>query len=281
MYTFCKENSLVRVWSYMWREWYFKDRWKLWARSAFNILSILKTTMFVEGHWKVLKRDFLYKFFRPRLDLLTYILLEKLIPLQQRKFQQHLSGRETLDWKKSIKSEWKRLAQKQPKTENFNKYCTSIENWVCGCPYYLTNRFMLCKHLVNLKGPVDSSLFKTLKRNNQYPFLILDRTPMHVLVHKRNDTYSENNTHSDRETSNTNRNETSNANIFENLIDITQQTLNLLEEQKQSRNILWAQGVERNFNQIKTMVNEINQYKHRRTMPRTWKDHTHNTRYLR
>ena len=42
--------------------------------------------MFVEGHWKVLKRDFLYKFFRPRLDLLTYIILEELIPLQQRKF---------------------------------------------------------------------------------------------------------------------------------------------------------------------------------------------------
>ena len=47
--------------------------------------------MFVEGHyWKVLKRDFLYKFFRPRLDFLTYIILEKLIPLQQRKFQQIL-----------------------------------------------------------------------------------------------------------------------------------------------------------------------------------------------
>ncbi|CAB5201407.1 unnamed protein product [Rhizophagus irregularis] len=97
MYTFCKENSLVRVWSYMWREWYSKDRWVLWARSAFNTLSILKTTMFVEGHWKVLKRDFLYKFFRSRLDLLVYILLEKLIPHQQCKFEQQLSGREMLD----------------------------------------------------------------------------------------------------------------------------------------------------------------------------------------
>lgn len=63
MYTFCKENSLVRVWSYMWREWYSKDRWVLWARSAFNTLSILKTTMFVEGHWKVLKRIFYISFF--------------------------------------------------------------------------------------------------------------------------------------------------------------------------------------------------------------------------
>ncbi len=88
---------------------------------------------------------------------------------------------------------------------------------------------------MNLKGSVDPSLFKILKHNNQYPFLILDRSPMHISVYKRNNTYSENNTHNDR---NTNRNETSNTDIFENLIDIMQQTLNLLEEQKQSRNVL-------------------------------------------
>ncbi|PKY52703.1 hypothetical protein RhiirA4_470500 [Rhizophagus irregularis] len=44
--------------------------------------------------------------------------------------------------------------------------------------------------------------------------------------------------------------------MFDNLIDITQQALDLLKEQKKSRNINWVQGVERNFNQIKTMVNE-------------------------
>ena len=54
MYTYCKNNSLVWVWSYMWREWYIKDQWNLWMRSACNILSILKTTIIVEGHWKVL-----------------------------------------------------------------------------------------------------------------------------------------------------------------------------------------------------------------------------------
>ena len=157
------------------------------------------------------------------------------------------------DWRKSFKSEWK----KQPDENNFSKYCVSIENWVCGCPYYLTNRFMICKHLVNLKELVDFSLFKTLKRNNQYPFIIWDKTHMcEINTHTRrtlskgNDTCMLNNggsdIHSDHETNNTD--------IFENLIDIMQQTLNLLKEQKRSRNVLWAQGVERNFNQIKTMV---------------------------
>ncbi|PKK58529.1 hypothetical protein RhiirC2_670778, partial [Rhizophagus irregularis] len=50
MYSYCKENSLVWVWSYMWNEWYQEGRWELWARSVFSKISILKTTMFIEGH---------------------------------------------------------------------------------------------------------------------------------------------------------------------------------------------------------------------------------------
>ena len=80
MYTFCKNNSLISLWSYLWTEWYSGQRWKLWARSSCaDMISILKTTMFVESHWKVIKRDFLYKFFHPRLDLVVYILMEKVV----------------------------------------------------------------------------------------------------------------------------------------------------------------------------------------------------------
>ncbi|CAB4466451.1 unnamed protein product [Rhizophagus irregularis] len=142
---------------------------------------------------------------------------------------------------------------------------------------------MLCKHLVNLKGPVDFSLFKILRRNNQLPFLILDKTcDIEGNDHTHTDNEGNDHAHTDNEGNDrthtvsggndihTNDQETNNTNesdIFENLIDITQQTLNLLEEQKRSRNILWAQGVKRNFNQIKTMVDEIHKYKRRNTMP--------------
>ena len=66
--------------------------------------------------------------------------------------------------------------------------------------------------------------------------------------------------------------------IFEEIIGITKRAL---EIQQNLHNISWANGVERNFSAIKTMVNEIDQYKRKHTMPRTWKDHTHNTRYLK
>ena len=130
--------------------------------------------MFVEGHWKVLKHDFLYKFFRPRLDFLAYVILKRLIPLQQRKFQQILLGHELLEWQKSIKAEWKKLSLR--KTDNFNTYGTNLENWVCGCPYFLTNKFMICKHLVNLKDSIDIQTFESIKHNGVHSFLIFDNS---------------------------------------------------------------------------------------------------------
>ncbi|CAG8840275.1 7057_t:CDS:2, partial [Gigaspora margarita] len=52
-YEFCKKNSLVALWCYLWSEWYNNKRWSLWAQLACtNKIPILKTTMFVEGHWK-------------------------------------------------------------------------------------------------------------------------------------------------------------------------------------------------------------------------------------
>ncbi|PKC07116.1 hypothetical protein RhiirA5_292607, partial [Rhizophagus irregularis] len=77
-------NSLVTLWRYLWGKWYCDKRWPLWVRSICEEkISILKITMFVKGYWKVVKRDFFYKFFQPYLDLIVYALLTKVIPHQQ------------------------------------------------------------------------------------------------------------------------------------------------------------------------------------------------------
>ena len=60
--------------------------------------------MFVESHWKVLKRDFLYKFFHPRLDLVVFIIMEQVVPHSQRKFEQiFVAKREKANWRKTFK----------------------------------------------------------------------------------------------------------------------------------------------------------------------------------
>jgi len=63
IYYFCQQNSLSWLWIYLWNEWYSSERWILWFRAGCdNKISILKTNMFVEAHWKVLKRAFCTNF---------------------------------------------------------------------------------------------------------------------------------------------------------------------------------------------------------------------------
>jgi hypothetical protein len=155
---------------YLWNEWYSENRWFLWFRAGCSDkLSIFKTNMFVEAHWKVLKRDFLYKFFRPRLDLVVFVIMEQVIPHNERKFDQiFVVKREKADWRKAFKKEWKELSTR---VINNNAYLTDSNNWICGCPAFLISRFFICKHIVQQKGVVDALFFDKVHRHHQYPFV--------------------------------------------------------------------------------------------------------------
>ena len=61
MYDLCRENDWVRVWNYMYLNWYRPGQWELWARSANDSeIPVLKTTMIIESHWRRIKRDYLH-----------------------------------------------------------------------------------------------------------------------------------------------------------------------------------------------------------------------------
>ncbi|PKY40067.1 hypothetical protein RhiirA4_415555 [Rhizophagus irregularis] len=99
MYEFCFGNDLRNVWAYLWTNWYKKEIWILWAHSAIpEKICMFRTTMLSESHWKVIKRDYLPKFFRPRLDLVIYVLLTRLIPHHQQQYNKYLCGREKPSW---------------------------------------------------------------------------------------------------------------------------------------------------------------------------------------
>jgi hypothetical protein len=80
MYQYCYKNELSQVWAYLWNRWYTPGQWKLWACSANPIIPRIKTTMIVESLWKHLKHRELAHFNRPRLDLVTHIVLKHLLP---------------------------------------------------------------------------------------------------------------------------------------------------------------------------------------------------------
>ena len=84
MYDFCFKNNLAQVWVYLWNRWYTPNQWKLWARSADSAIYVLKTTMVVESLWRNLKHRHLQEFNRPRLDLVTHIIITDVLPRIQR-----------------------------------------------------------------------------------------------------------------------------------------------------------------------------------------------------
>jgi hypothetical protein len=133
--------------------------WILWARSASpDEICIFKITMLTESHWKVIKRDYLPKFFRPRLDLATYIVITRLIPHNEIMLKKYITGRQDPSWRKDFKQ--------------ISNYLTDSERWICSCPYFLTNRFFICKHLVNLvKENISLKFFKEVQRQGVYPLL--------------------------------------------------------------------------------------------------------------
>lgn len=188
VYQYCRKHGLAQAWAYFWNRWYTPKQWVLWARASSDAIPRTKTTMMVESTWKQLKRRDLHQFNRPRLDLLTYIVLVNLLPRVRRKMQYilktHRRGRPhpLAKWQEVLKKEWHEMSkpdewrlmskelkcrklavsgelnpqEKQQKLTNIELeqvrpkglYHTSISDMTCSCPSFVISRFLLCKHLV-------------------------------------------------------------------------------------------------------------------------------------
>jgi hypothetical protein len=170
MYNLCYENNLNYVWAYMWCNWYQFNSWVLWARAATpNEICVFKTTMLVESHWKVIKRNYLPRFFRPRLDLVTYIIITRLLPHSEMMYDKYKKGREKVSWRKEFKKHWKDLAKKECSGK---LYYTNTDQWICSCSAFLIDRFFLCKHLVKLTNDfITLEFFNNVQRQGTYPLL--------------------------------------------------------------------------------------------------------------
>jgi hypothetical protein len=171
MYSYCKEHDLRWAWAYLWTEWYGPSKWVNWARSSNPEIPVLKTTMIVESHWRIIKYDYLYKFNRPRIDLLTWTLVERLIPRYIMKYQHFTTNnqraRATASWRPAFKRAWKECAKKECSNA---VYETNAERWFCSCPAFLQSRFLLCKHLVQSVRPVRETFFTGVQRQRLPPF---------------------------------------------------------------------------------------------------------------
>ena len=144
--------------------------------------------------WWRIKHDFLHHFHKPRLDLLAWILVKKLIPTYYKKLDQllHDTGQfcELPSLRKAFKREWKKLANAQMNAQINPKYRPNSLKWVCTCPYFVTSWFLVCKHLVQSVGPVPPIFYLEVKHNRTTPFwshpVLPQNDPQHPIASSDN-----------------------------------------------------------------------------------------------
>lgn len=160
LYAFCRHQNLPQVFRYFWINWYCPDRWEWWALSSLSEnIPLARTTMVLESHWKVLKRDHLYKYVQPRLDFLAYIVVTRFLPSQVTRHRQLIEQRIYSSWKEQFVKEFRTLVAKPIN----GSYLTNVDRWTCSCPSFFRHRYHLCKHLASL------ALFRLHSDKNDQP----------------------------------------------------------------------------------------------------------------
>ena len=106
--------------------------------SGYSYIQIYSTHV-TSCSWRQVKRDFLHHFHRPWLDLLLWILVEKLAPIYYRKLDRMLNDKgqycELPIWCKAFKREWKKLTKTPITGTEINlKYQPDTMKWVLLAP---------------------------------------------------------------------------------------------------------------------------------------------------
>lgn len=204
MYAYCFANDLSQVWAYLWNCWYTPSKWALWARASCSLIPRIRTTMIVESFWKSFKHHVLTHFRRPRLDLVTHLIIHDVLNRLNLKLDYILGIRRTgrgkplYPWQGEFKGIWidgsksderrrvdkelivRKAARKtarsrreraqelewirEDETRAAGSYTTSLTNWTCSCLSYLLSRFLICKHLIRAANVVLGINYETGKR---------------------------------------------------------------------------------------------------------------------
>jgi hypothetical protein len=186
-YLFCRSRGLASLWGYLWTCWYNTHNWKLFSRSSYSdAMPLARTTMITEAHWRVLKYDYKYKYSKPRLDQLTQILMEQLVPDYELKMDHHSRNREFPSWWKAFKQEWDRAKNKEMLGDMDERYHIDVDKWICSCHAYLRSPYLVCKHLV-LKSDKDlQPTFLETMRRHDYPFVAFGKNISVPILQKNN-----------------------------------------------------------------------------------------------
>ena len=309
VYAWCKARDFFRLWAYLFVNWYRPGQWELWARSANGAeIPVLQTTMIVESHWRRLKHDFLHRFNRPRIDLVAWILVTRVIPDTITRMQGIRSGGNRTAraaWRKPFKREWKNLQGKIINLDSIKRYHTDPLKWVCACEAFLKSRFLICKHLVHCVSPFDNRVdfFRNVQRRRTWPFW--DHNQLVVLPEFRvtdstgrvatqahepaessgteseidedlelgGDAFSDDG--SDSQIEDQSKDHSANSRNFDQFLSTMQSITEIAQEQYRKGNTAFVDRLIASNAGNRILLQEINRKRNRRSMNQTWGQYRH------
>ena len=282
MYNFCTTHRLASLWAYLWTSWYKPERWVLWARSVHNNVPLAKTNMVIEAHWRVLKHSYLYRFNRPRLDYVVWIICSRVLPDQVIRFHQLQLGRQHPSWFAEFKNEWKQHAMKSVPDGAEECHHTDSCRGVCSCPSFLGSRFLLCKHLVRnaveqarSQGSQDIRLvYANFSRQEDYPFLTWDGSKLESLQHDTGESTLQNSVLANRILVAEGDDEVEDPEIRQMCIQkvaAVKRMADHLEEKLSANNLQHVSSVVNTIGRLFTVMDDIETAERKRRRQQTWK----------
>lgn len=286
-YEWCRSRDFPLLWAYLWVNWYQPNQWRLWARSVkAEQIPVLKTTMVVESHWRRFKHDFLHDYNRPRIDLVVWILVSRLLPSEIMNMNNILTKNHRMyvaHWRTAFKKEWQQLEQRPVQPEVLGDYRTDLGRGTCGCPRFRDSRFLICKHIIylhnlqNQNNPRDQyGYFRNVRRIADPPFWILpqgeETEEAEGLPHEGEQDFHLSPTPQP---------------LYENMLDEEEEVLELAKRREREEFVTFldsakqtflekegddrfAQAFMSKFTRAKAVQDEINEVKRKRHHPRTW-----------
>ncbi|KAK9377575.1 uncharacterized protein V1513DRAFT_7, partial [Lipomyces chichibuensis] len=194
MLDFCRSINQPKIFRYFWSNWYrpvFRNvgsRWEIASlcgrADSSGTIPISRTTMRLESHWRILKKDYASRFVKPRLDVLSYIIFTGLVRSRIHLHLQVEAGREKPSVYKDFVRVWRMCAEAVDHHTILKRdelYHADKDQWLCSCPSFILNSRYLCKHLVSFYSsphPDGNGKFLVQPPPSFTPELFQERLPL-------------------------------------------------------------------------------------------------------
>jgi len=172
---------------------------------------------------------------------------------------------------------WRKCAAADIGQNVGERYYLDVGRWICSCPAFLHNRFLLCKHLVQSvdEGP-RQLLYNDFKRDNTYPFWRV-RNVEQSIVSESSQTTAPGTTYA---LDNDNEDVILSAEAFEKKIEYYESFIKHMREEYSSGNHKHVQILFNGTKRVRTIMEDIEKEQKKKTKQTTWKGSKPHTMFL-